>query len=492
MENYDAFKRARKRFGFDEKVAYGSGIVMLFFGASGTGKTMMANAIGAHLKKRILLINFPSLGGFEGGENLKLIFREAKINDAILFFDECESIFESRSLGNYGVNMLLTEFERHDGLIIMATNRAFDLDEAMHRRITLALEFSKPDLFLREKIWKANLPSKAVLAPDVSFKHLSLHYELTGGFIKNALLTALSRAVARDGEEKCCISMDDLVYGAKSQLRGRLRMVDFHRRVLPSAGIENVVLPEEKSATLKRIVMFEKAKDVLFGQWGFDKTMSHDRGTTILFYGPPGTGKTMAAEAIAFSMGKPLKVVNSAELVDKYVGETGKHIDAVFEEAQLYDAVLVFDEAEGLFGQRTGTRNSTDRYANTDVGLLLYHMERFPGVVVLCTNQINVIDQAFFRRIKFVMEFVVPGPEERAKLWQQLIPKECPVSPDVNFKQIAEKYEFTGGHIKSAVVRAATRAALVESDDRAITMSDLLNSCQEEKKKLSAAVGVGH
>lgn len=119
VTSFEEFKRARRRYGFDDKVTYGSGIVMLFYGASGTGKTMMANAIGNHLNKRILLINFPSLGSFTGDENLKWIFREAKINDAILFFDECESIFESRDKGNSAVNLLLTEFERHDGLVIL-------------------------------------------------------------------------------------------------------------------------------------------------------------------------------------------------------------------------------------------------------------------------------------------------------------------------------------------------------------------------------------
>lgn len=278
-------------------------------------------------------------------------------------------------------------------------------------------------------------------------------------------------AVSRDGEENAVVRQEDLVAGAKLQLRGRLRMIDFTRRRVPSRSIEDLILAPEQKRILNEIVSFEKARQVLYSQWGFNQ---QDKGTTVLLYGPvrihlrllhltlqPGTGKTMASEAIAFAMGKPLKIVNSAELVSKWVGDTPKNIDAVFEEGKNVDAVLVFDEAEGLFGQRSSSSESaTDRYANVDVGLLLYHMERYPGVVVLCTNQIGAIDNAFFRRIKsetptlssshtsrFVVEFPRPEAPERARLWASLIPKEAPQDKDIDYKKLGQIYELSGGHI---------------------------------------------
>jgi len=429
------------------------------------------------------LINFPSLGRMSAGENLKFIFREAKINDAILFFDECESIFESRERGNYDVNLLLTEIERHDGLIIMATNRAYDLDEAMHRRVTIAIEFQKPDPILREQVWKANVPKELKLATDVNFKDLAMQFELTGGFIKNAILSALSIAVSRDGEKDAVIKHDDLEQGARLQLRGRLRMIDFHHRIVPTHGLESLVLPKDKVNTLKEVVVFEKARQILMGQWGFDKVIAHDQGNTVLFWGPPGTGKTMAAEAIAFSTGKPLKVVNTGELMSKWVGDTPKNINSIFEEAAAFDAVLVFDEADSVFGSRTAVSSSTDKYANVDVSLLLYHMEHFRGVVILCTNMVNSIDPAFFRRIKFVVEFVIPDANDRAALWKKLIPPECPVHQSISFTQLAHKYDFAGGNIKSSIVRAAARASLREESKRKVTQEDLEHAAQEELQK---------
>jgi len=146
----------------------------------------------------------------------------------------------------------------------------------------------------------------------------------------------------------------DLRQGANLQLRGRLRMKDFHRRVVPTAGLDKVIVTEDLARSLKEIVQFEKARSVLFGQWGFG--VNEQQGVTVLLHGAPGTGKSLAASALGYEVGKPLKVVNCGELLSKWVGESTKNIDAILEEARHSDAILVFDEAEGLFGTRTAMR----------------------------------------------------------------------------------------------------------------------------------------
>jgi SpoVK/Ycf46/Vps4 family AAA+-type ATPase len=476
VSNFETYKKVRKRLGMDDIITYGVGMVMLFYGPPGTGKTMMANALANKLNKKILLINFPSLGSMAAGENFKFIFRESKINDAILFFDECEAIFETREKGGHDVNLLLTEIERHDGLIILATNRPFDLDEAMHRRIMLAIEFLQPDHLLRKTIWESHIPKDMKIADDVDLNELANRFELTGGFIKNALLSALSVAVSRDGDNPV-ITHADFVQGANFQLRGRLRMKDFDRRIVPVCGLDEIIVDDKCMRGLRDIVNFEKARSVLFGQWGFGKRTQE--GLTVLLHGPPGTGKTLAAEAIGYEVGRPLKVVNCGELLSKWVGESTKNIDAIFQEARQLNAILVFDEAEGLFGQRTAMTSSTDRYANVDVGVLLYHIEHFPGIVILTTNLYENIDKAFFRRLKFILDFDTPTKERRAKLWKLLIPKECPVADGVDYERLAI-HEMTGGHIKSAIFRAAARAALRKEEKRILTEEDLKEACEEE------------
>eukprot|EP00913_Durusdinium_trenchii_P032956 g30852.t1 len=420
VQSLSLFKKSKQQFKLDETIS-SSGLVMLFYGDSGTGKTMTANAIANLLGKKLLLINFPSLGGEQAAGFIRMIFRESKINDAVLFFDECESIFESRDKSNQrDVNMLLTELERHDGMIILATNRPFDLDEAMHRRITLAIDA------------------------------LAMRYELSGGFIKNAILTALSIAC-------------------------RLAMRSFERRIVPRSGLEVLVCGQSLRKKLQEVIDFEKSKTVLYGQWGFGGRTAFsggqpEIGSCVLFYGPPGTGKSLAAQAIGFEVGRALKVVNSANIVDKllvrttkehperprYVGETGKNIEKVFAEARSMEAILVFDEAEGLFGRRNAeAASSVDKHSNLDSGLLLYWLEHYPGLCILTTNARDAIDSAFFRRFRFMVEFPPPDRATRAQLWDASLPKLAPRSSDVD-----EFEKFSGGDIQNAVIRAASRAAL--------------------------------
>jgi SpoVK/Ycf46/Vps4 family AAA+-type ATPase len=476
---FEALSQAREQLGLDDAMAYGRGLVMLFYGPSGTGKTMLANGIANHVGKKIFLVNFPSLGTSRADEVMSLLFREARIHEAILFFDECDSIFESRDRGNAGITTLLTEIERHDGPIIMATNRPCDLDEAMSRRITLAIEFRAPDPHLRADIWRVHLPSAAGFGGDIDVDELARKYELTGGFIKNAVITALSFAVARD-PDRPLIRHEDLERGAQMQLRSRLRMAEMERRVVPSHGLDWLVVSEKVQRVLHEIVNFEKARKVLYGQWGFDRVDGRGQGVICAFHGAPGTGKTQAAEGIAYEIGRPLRMVNAAELLSKYVGETAKNIDALFADLRNHDAVLLFEEAEGLFGDRTEAVTASDRYANVDTGLLLHNIERYPGLVILTTNMVASIDPAFQRRIRYVLEFPAPSGAERVALWRQLLPPEVPLAAEVDLHMLADRFPLTGGSIKNAVYRAAARAALRGVDERSVTMADLVESAEEE------------
>ena len=170
--------------------------------------------------------------------------------------------------------------------------------------------------------------------------------------------------------------------------------------------------------------------------------------------------------------------------MDKYVGESAKNIEKVFTEAKAQDAVLVFDEAEGLFAQRTSDGGSTSRHDSMNVGILLHHMEEFSGIAVAITNRYAQVDTAFHRRFKFIIEFPTPDAATRAKLWRMLIPEAAPLGGDVDFDELGSRFELSGGHVKSAVFRAAVEASLqTEADKRIITMASLLSAGQEEVDK---------
>ncbi|MCR4317406.1 MAG: ATP-binding protein [Planctomycetes bacterium] len=491
VESFPAFQKERKRSGLDKIITYGNGIVLLFYGPSGTGKTLMANAIASKLGKKILLINYPKLGHMNSDETLRIMFRESKVHDAILFFDECESIFESREeFGSGETNLLLSAIERHDGLIVLATNRPFDLDEAMHRRITLAVEFKHPDVRQREDIWKVHIPKDMKLAGELDFRHLAYKYDLTGGLIKNAVLAALSIAVSRN-QENPEVRMEDFEEGARRQVRGRLQMVDFDQRFVPQSGLESLVVPEHLGRALSEIVLLEKARPTLVGQWGFLKETERGFGISALFHGQPGTGKSLAAEVIGFELGRPIKKVNAAQVTSHWVGQGAKNIQTVFREAKDNDAVLVFDEADALFAGRTSVSTSTDRYANLDVSVLLREMEHFPGIVILTSNLSENIDEAFKRRLRFILKFPAPEAEARESLWKLHIPDELPRADDIDLRTLAVTFEMTGAQIRNAVLKAAAVAALRDEDRRFVSQKDLHEAARMELEKDSAGGTIG-
>mmetsp|Transcript_25098 Transcript_25098/g.53407 ORF Transcript_25098/g.53407 Transcript_25098/m.53407 type:complete len:568 (+) Transcript_25098:2-1705(+) len=484
--NFEKVKDVIHKTGMDEKISYGLGQILLFYGASGTGKTMLANAIASKLGVKILLVNFPYFGLNSSGAIVKFLFREARINKALLFFDECESLFMSRAKqgGKGSINMLLTELERFDGICILATNLAHDLDEAMHRRISLSVEFQKPDHIMREKLWKTIMPPKLPVDENVNFSLLGRKYELVGGTVKNSWIQSISIMVQRGGSK---VTMEDLEQSACEQVRNQLTSEEFDRRVVPEKGIDTMILDETVKKSLSSIVQYSKAQSVLFGQWGFDKIHRSTSGISVLFHGAPGTGKTMAAEAIGFDLGRPLLVVNVAELVSKWVGETGKNISKIFATAKSKDAILVFDEAEGLFGSRkSSSSESAGRHDNLNVGLLLQLIENFSGICVVITNMKDSIDEAFFRRFRFVLEFKLPSAGEREKIWRITLPEQCPVAKDVDFGLLSRTYAMSGGGVKNALLRAATMAALREDGKNVLTMEDLRVACEAEEGKVDS------
>ena len=207
VEQHDRYLQCREAWGFDEIIQYGRGILMLFYGKPGTGKTMTAHAIARHMNKRVLNVDIPTFMEHHDAERfLPGLFREARLQDAILFFDECEVLFGDRRAGNVLMTLLLTEIERFEGVAVLATNMPEDLDAALDRRILVKIRFPEPDRQARREIWRKHLPDKAPLAPDVDLDQLADRFEMTGGYIKNAVLAAVAAAVHAQQEQPASIT----------------------------------------------------------------------------------------------------------------------------------------------------------------------------------------------------------------------------------------------------------------------------------------------
>ncbi|HET6613755.1 MAG TPA: ATP-binding protein [Kofleriaceae bacterium] len=225
------------------------------------------------------------------------------------------------------------------------------------------------------------------------------------------------------------------------------------------ATFADMVLPEDVLDTLEDMVAMVRERARILETWGFGRHLGVARGVAALFSGAPGTGKTMAASAISSALGLELYRIDLAQVVSKWVGETEKHLGRIFDEASAANAMLLFDEADSLFGKRGDVKSASDRYANLEVNYVLQRMETFDGVSVLTTNQETAIDAAFLRRLSFRVRFPEPDADERAALWTALLPREAGIDGDLDVTRLADRFEMTGGHIRNAILRAAVIAA---------------------------------
>lgn len=249
----------------------------------------------------------------------------------------------------------------------------------------------------------------------------------------------------------------------RARLRGVLdgQLSRYAQRVEAVRGMSDLVLPHEQLATVRELIARVRHRNCVYEQWGFERKLgSRGLATAALFYGPPGTGKTLAASVIAHELKMDLYQVDLGRVVSKWIGETEKNLGALFDAAEAGHVVLLFDEADSLFGKRTEVKSSNDRYANQETNYLLQRLETFRGVAVLTTNYESGVDEAFRRRIALHVKFEVPDVTEREALWRRLLSGvTAPMAPTIAFERLAKRFEMSGGYIRNAVVRAAFMAA---------------------------------
>ncbi len=257
------------------------------------------------------------------------------------------------------------------------------------------------------------------------------------------------------------------------------------RRIDSSSTLDDLVLPDAQVALLRGIGHQLRHRRRVYRDWGFAERSSRGLGLAALFTGESGTGKTMAAEAIANTAGLDLYRVDLASTVSKYIGETEKNLKKIFDAAEASGAVLLFDEADALFGKRSEVKDSHDRYANIETAYLLQRIEAYRGLAILTTNMKNSLDKAFLRRIRFVVQFPFPDETARAELWRRQFPPQAPLATDIRWESLA-RLQLAGGHIRGIALNAAFLAA---HDDSAITQRHLAAAAHAELAKLERNPG---
>ncbi|SEJ11006.1 MULTISPECIES: ATP-binding protein [unclassified Variovorax] len=291
-------------------------------------------------------------------------------------------------------------------------------------------------------------------------------------------------AIHRVGDELAARGIVPTAEALLQAARADLDLGALAQPVVPRFRLDELMLPPEQTRQLGEIVAAMRNLTRVHYEWGTARAWN-EGGLAALFSGPPGTGKTMAAEAIANELGLPIYRIDLSQVVNKYIGETEKNLRRLFDAADSADVILFFDEADALFGKRTEVKDAHDRYANLEVSYLLERMERFKGLAILATNRKKDLDEAFLRRLRFVLELPLPGPAERLRIWQGAMPGGVDASAlDLPF--LAQNFALAGGHIRGIVFQACLQSAN-EGAPRALGMPAVIRAVHREYAKLERA-----
>lgn len=419
----------------------------------------------------------------------KLLFREARMNGAVLYISDLED-FRGADAG-VARHVLLEELRHQPGATILAGSSAW-IPNATYEILSVVLD--TPQAAQRRVCWENALHDLGLGADPADLDKVAARFALSGAQIVNAATSASMNAkwsVARssaagDTAGGRSLSFSELSAASRKQCGQELSILA--RKIEPRYGWEDIILPPDPKQQLREICQQAEYRDIVFGQWGFERKLSLGKGLNVLFGGPPGTGKTMAAEVIAHELALDLYRIDLSQVVSKYIGETEKNLDRIFNAAEQSNAILFFDEADALFGKRSEVRDSHDRYANIEISYLLQKMEEYQKISILATNLRQNLDEAFIRRLQSIVEFPFPDEYHRRRIWESVFPSETPLGEDVKFDVLAREVKLAGGNIKNMALAAAFAAA---AEGSVVHLSHLIQAAHREHQKLARSWNPG-
>ena len=467
---------------------------LYFHGPYSTGKRYAAEALAGKVGAPLLVVNLAQAltANIDFQQLLKLLFREAWFQNALLYLDDLDALRQDQWRLQY--QDLLDALVEDPGITFLAAVQPWRPSE--HSSIhVIAVPFSIPSFAQRRADWQAKLAKAGISSQTHDLDALANHFRLTPDQIGSAIATAQNqvrwRAASQSPEELIFQSrhlshqptLNDLFLAARAQCGHDLAALA--RKIEPKFTWDDIVLAADPLAQLREICNQAKYRQIVGEEWGFDRKLPLGKGLNILFSGPPGTGKTMAAEVIAHELQLDLYKIDLSQIVSKYIGETEKNLDRIFTVAENANAILLFDEADALFGKRSEVKDAHDRYANIEIAYLLQKMEEYQGITILTTNLRQNLDEAFSRRLRFIVEFPFPEEEYRLRIWQGIWPQEMPLGADVDLQLIAQQFKLTGGNIRNIALAAAFLAA---ANGQCVGMQYLLKATRREFQKMGRLV----
>ncbi len=450
--------------------------LLCFCGPNGVGKKSLAHTISNNLNKPLLCIDIGAAFDIQDNLNemISKISREAVLNNCFLYIHNFDLVLADPTKKIHFQNLINT-LKNSTELISFGTTKNPPPEIFYHNNTSII--FLQPSTYMEQKqIWKSFLQNK--ISDDI-VEDLTSKYDLSHHQIESAYVVAqnLSWSNKQNSEE---FLIKHLYDACKAQYQGKIG--DLTTKISSTLSWDDLILPSSKKEQLLEIISHVKNKNKILSEWGFNDKITSNKGLNVLFHGQSGTGKTMAASVIAKELDLDLYKINLASILSKYIGETEKNLDKIFSELRTSNSILFFDEADSLFGKRTELKDSHDRYANIEVSYLLQKLEEHNEIVILATNFLKNMDDAFLRRMQFMIEFPFPNKSERLKIWKNTFPKTCPITlTDLDYYFLSENFDLSGGNIKNIALSAAFFAS---GESYPINMKHIILAIKREYEKI--------
>ena len=461
-----------------------SGLVLHVHGRPGTGRRALIAGVCRRSALRLVPVNAARLVGLAGpafDDTLSLLAREPLLEPTAICLENVAPLATADTSTSQALATVVDHL-RSTAPVLFILGESPWLPEnvagggAVHR-----VGLDLPDAAAATRLWMAEL-DESELDPQAGAREqvareLAGRFALSPGQIRGAAAAARLRTHWQGGDRR--LTLTDLYEGCRDQCSHRLATLARH--VTTQFGWSDLILPSTQRNQLRELETAIRNIRGVLEDWNFAARLPYGRGVTALFSGPSGTGKTMAAGILARELGLDLYQIDLSRVVSKYIGDTEQKLERIFEEAEHTNAMLLFDEADALFGKRSTIKDAHDRYANIEVAYLLQRMEQREGVTILATNLRTNIDEAFLRRIRFLIDFPLPEQAHRLEIWRGSLPNEARLAADVDLAALAQRYRFSGGSIVNIVL---TAASLAYAPGGAIGMKHLLHATKRELQKL--------
>ncbi len=456
----------------------------LFFihGSKGIGKHALVYHFCNHYNQTVILVDCKKLlPGVNPDIQIAQLSREALLHRGTLVFEHFDTFTEHMDdlYVSRFVSSLINEIQTFAKVSFALSATPWHPQSEYSDISIIEVPLKIPSMMERQAFWKS-AASAYPLSEDVDLEEIANTFKLTPKQIDKSLRDAHNSML---WHEKTFIDQKLLHQANYYQLAHTLS--NNAQRLVSPYNWHDLILPKDQSEQLLEACNQLKYKHIVFSKWGFENKITYGTGLGMLFTGPPGTGKTLAAQVIANTLNLEIYRVDLSQVMSKYIGETEKNLKAIFDEAALSNAVLLFDEGDALFSKRTEVGDARDKYANVETSYLLQKIEAYEGISIVTTNLLGNIDEAFIRRFAFVIHFPFPTAEYRRKIWRNVFPTDTPLSKTIDFEYLGNRFELSGGNIKNIALNAAFLAA---SHEREVTMKDILRSVSNEISKTGKSV----